>query len=238
MSQTYDKTKPAAGVTTFGQLYQVLRDNVDAAATLFAGASFPANPDAGRPCFRTDRLTTNGVPKLYVYTGLPLLGETGWVELSANSVVGEEIVNARGSKSSLDQRLDVALNEDGTLKAATTLNPSQWFKPTGWTWTYVSSTSFKVVGDQTDIYKSLRRLKANLGASTVYSEVASSSYSAGPDETTIQILDAVLDNTLVDVEHSLVLPDKDSGSLSSRMLGQAQGQNDRVCRLAVHDHDP
>lgn len=238
MTQVYDKTKPISGTTTFGQLYQILRDHADAAATLFSGTAFPTvvAADAGRPCFRTDRLTANGVPKLYIYTGLPALGESGWVEVSANSVIGEEVVNARGSKSSLDQRLDMALNEDGTLKASTTLNPSQWSLPS-LTFTYLSTTSFKVNGDQTDIYKSTRRLKINLGASTPYTEVLSASYSA-PD-TTIQVLDAVLDNTLVSVEHSLFLPDKDNGAISSRMVGKRRIKSivfaDSPYNATIHD---
>jgi hypothetical protein len=217
MSQVYDPTKPQAGVTTLGQLYQIMRDHVAAATSNFSGTAFPSSPGAGQPCYRTDRLTTNGVPKLYIYTALPSFGESGWVEVSANSVIGEELVNARGTKPTLDQRLDVALNEDGTLKASTTLNPSQWYLPS-LTFAYVSTTSFTVNGDQTDIYKQGRRIKINLSASVVYSEVVSATY--GAPNTTIQILDAVLDNTLVSVEHSLFLPDWDGKSaISPRMAG-------------------
>lgn len=146
---------------------------------------------------------------------------TAWIILG--NLDEAEVVNARGTKSTLDQRLDVALNEDGTLKAATTLNPSQWYKPS-LTFTYVSTTSFKVNGDQTDIYKSIRRLKINLTASVVYSEVISASFASGPNETTIIILDAVLNNTLVDVEHSLFLPRKDNGAISVKMITNDGGE--------------
>jgi hypothetical protein len=213
--QNYNK--PVSGSTAFGALYALLGNTFDTLLSQFSGTAFPGSPTAGQPCYRTDRLTTNGVPKLYLYSGNPALGESGWVEPSANSVIGEEVVNARGTKPTLDQRLDVALNEDGTLKASTTLNPSQWFLPS-LTFAYISTTSFTVNGDQTDIYKKTRRLKINLTASVVYSEVVSATYSS--PNTTVQVLDAVLDNTLVSVEHSLFLPDWDGKSaISPRMAG-------------------
>lgn len=211
MSQTYDATKPASGTTTFGQLYQILRDHFEAVRSSFSGTSFSSNPIEGQRCWRTDRSMG------YVYTGNPSIGESGWIEdVIANMGIGAEVAAARGTKPSVDQRLDVALNEDGTLKASTTLNPSQWYKPS-LTFTYVSTTSFMVNGDQTDIYKPTRRLKINLTASTVYSEVLSASY--GSPNTTVQVLDAVINNTLVDVEHSLFLPLKDNGALSPEMIG-------------------
>jgi hypothetical protein len=214
MSQTYDPLKPTSGATSFGQLYQVIRDHIAAAISNFSGTAFPASPVAGQACYRTDRLTTNGYPKCYKYSGNTGLGESGWVEDAVATAIGEEVYLARGTKSTLNQRLDVALNEDGTLKASTTLNPSQWYLPS-LTFTYVSTTSFTVNGDQTDIYKAGRRLKINLSGSTVYSEVVSASYSSN---TTVQVLDAVLNATLVSVEHSLFLPDWEGKSaISPRM---------------------
>lgn len=210
-------SKPVVGATTFGSLYALLSNTFDTLLSQFSGTAFPGSPVAGQPCYRTDRLTSNGIPKLYIYSGNTGLGEGGWVEPSANSVIGEEVINSRGTKSSLDQRLDVALNEDGTLKASTTLNPSQWFLPS-LTFTYVSTTSFTVNGDQTDIYKIGRRMKLNLNASTVYSEVVSATYSS--PNTTVTVLDAVLTNPLVSAEHSLFLPDWDGKSaISTRMVG-------------------
>jgi len=217
MSQDYDPAKPQTGVTPLGQVYGILRNHFAAVVSQFSGTAFPSNPTPGQKCYRTDRLTLNGYPKCYTYTGNATFGENGWLEDVMATTLGEEILNARGTKPSLDQRLDVALNEDGTLKASTTLNPSEWFLPS-LTFAYVSSTSFTVNGDQTDIYKQTRRLKINLGASTVYSEVVSASYSS--PNTTVQILDAVLNNTLVSVEHSHHLPDWDGKSaISPRMVG-------------------
>lgn len=215
MSQTYEQL--VSGTTPAGQVYGKVNNMTEALRSAFSGTSFPTSPSpvAGQPCYRTDRLDSRGYPKQYIYTNNPAMGESGWIEISEGGVLGGEVINARGTKSTLDQRLDVALNEDGTLKAATTLNPSQWYKPS-LTFTYVSITSFTVNGDQTDIYKSTRRLKINLNASTVYSEVVSASYSA--PNTTVVIANAVLDATLVDVEHSLFLPEKDNGALSAKMI--------------------
>ncbi len=243
MSQTYDPLKPISGLpgvgTPFSGLYQIIRDHIAAAISQFSGTAFPAGPVAGQKCYRTDRLTVSGYSKCYTYTGNGALGESGWVEDAIGTALGEEVINARGSKPSLDQRLDVAMNEDGTLKASTSLNPSQWQDMTGHTFTYLTTTSFKIDGDQTDIYKNLRRLKVNLAASMAYSEVVSSSFSAGPNETTVQILDAVLDATLVDVEHSLFLPDKDNGALSSRMTGRRRVKSitfaDSPYTTTIHD---
>ena len=56
MSQNLDWDKPTSGVTTFGELYQILRDHHEALGTNFAGSSFPTNPKEGQICFRTDEV--------------------------------------------------------------------------------------------------------------------------------------------------------------------------------------
>ena len=214
--QTYDPLKPTAGVTLFGQLYQVIRDHIATLVSNFSGTSFPANPTAGQSCWRTDR------KQMYAYTNDTTLGETGWVEVGIISAgFGAEVANARGTKPTLDQRLDVSLNEDGTLKASTTLNPSQWFLPS-LTFTYVSPVSFTVNGDQTDIYDADRMLKCNLAASVIYAAVLTSTYSSGPNTTTVvlQRASGSIDNTLVSVEHSLFRSAASGKSaISSQMIG-------------------
>jgi len=212
MPQNYDSSKPTAGVTTFPQLWVIIKDHFAAVVSRFSGTSFPANPTTYQICWRSDRGTYG---RAYCYTGDPNVGESGWVEDVLLTSIGVEIIAARGSKSSLDQRLDVTMNEDGTLKASTTLNPSEWFALSGHTFTYVSGTSFTVDGDQTDIYKPTRRIKANLTGGAVYSEVVSASY--GAPNTTVVIKDAVLTNTLTTVEHSLFLPRVYSGAMSYEM---------------------
>jgi len=86
------------------------------------------------------------------------------------------------------------------------------------TFTYVNTTTFTVDGSQVDIYTATRRLKINLTASVAYSEVVSSTYNSGPDTTSVVIYDAVLDATLVSVEHSLYLPTRAQGAMSHEMI--------------------
>ena len=184
----------------------------------YSGTTFPTSPtpQTGQHCFRTDR-GVNGLE--YIYTNNPAIGENGWVETAILASIGVEMIAARGSKSTLAQFLAVAFNLDGTLKAATTLSPSQWFTPSLVT-TYVDGTHFTVPGDQTDIFTATRRLKASLTASVVYSEVVTAVYNAGSDNTTVQIADSVLDATLTGVEYSLFTPcDDDDSALSPTMLG-------------------
>jgi hypothetical protein len=205
-----------SGVTLFSGLFDKLATNFSTLISSFSGTGFPAGAVAGQRCFRTDR-GTYGLA--YIYCNNPAIGESGWIEEATLASIGVEVIAARGSKSALAQFLAVAFNLDGTLKAATTLNPSQWFTPSLVT-TYVDGDEFTVPGDQTDIFTATRRLKANLVASTVYSEVVTATYNAGPDNTTVQIADSVLDATLVSVEYSLFTPSADDDSaISATMLG-------------------
>jgi hypothetical protein len=211
MSQIYDSTKPEDGVTTFADLYGIILNHFETLRSGFSGTAFPTSPTpvAGQLCFRTD------LGLLYAYNG------AGWKEVGLEDISFlAEIENSRGTKPTMDQRLDVFLNEDGTPKAGTSLNPSQWLEPS-LTFTYVNTTTFTVDGDQRDIYKPTRRLKVNLTASVAYSEVVSATWNSGPNTTSVLILNAVLDNTLVSVEHSIILPRVDNGALSFAMLDSA-----------------
>jgi hypothetical protein len=223
-------------VTQWGDVFDKIEENCQAIESQYAGASFPTSPapQIGRPCFRTDR-GDDGL--LYVYTGNVAIGEGGWVEHSTLSSMGLEVVLARGSKSTLDQRLDESLNEDGTLRVPATLNPSQWFTP--FIATFVDADEFTVDGDQTDIFLALRRLKINLVASSVYSEVAAATYNAGPDNTTVQT-DSVLDDTLASVEYSLFTPVGSDSALSLAMLGllaQPGSKTTMTGNLTFTDHN-
>ena len=215
MAQDYQLLQ--SGVTTFGQLYGKINNLAEALRSAFSGNSFPLNPVAGQLCFRTDRTDSRNIPKLYIYTNVVTIGENGWVEIGEATQIGMEVIASRGTKPSLDQRLDVALNEDGTLKSTVQAYQSQWILPS-LTFTYVDATTFKVNGNQTDIYTETRRLKINLNASIQYSEVVSSSYNSQQNETTVIIADAVLDNTLVNIEHSIISPISANGAITKQML--------------------
>jgi len=198
MSQTWNLLQ--SGVTLFGGLFDKLMANFTTLKTRFSGTSFPANPEAGQACFRTDRGTA-GVE--YTYTGNSALGESGWVETAQLATIGAELMNARGSKPSLDSRLDVALNEDGSLKAGSSLNPSEWITLSGQTYAYSSTTQFTVTGDQRDVFVAKRRVKINRPGNTAFSEVVSSSYST---LTTVTIADAVLASDFTSIDHAIITP--------------------------------
>ena len=207
MAQNYDPNLPEDGVTTFGQLYEVLRNKFESLRTCFSGTSFPVSAVAGQLCWRTDR------NRLYVFTENTNIGEGGWVEVQAEiSQVIQEVINARGSKSSLDQRLDVSLNEDGTLKSNVNAYQSEWIKP-NLSVTYVDATTFKIEGDQTDIFTAYRRVKLNHNTNTTFSHVVSSSYSDTDNKTTVTIADNVISSDLNSVEYGIIHSDRTRDSL-------------------------
>jgi|WetSurMetagenome_2_1015567.scaffolds.fasta_scaffold00825_8 hypothetical protein len=211
--QTYDPLKPISGTTKISQLYQIIRDHVNSLVSNFSGTAYPGTPVVGQHCFRTDQDIE------YRYTAA-----SGWAEVvSAGAGIGLEVVNARGSLGTLDQRLDVSHNEDGTLKASTSLNPSQWYtntKASG----ISSSTAFISYGsDMTTTYYPTRRLKVNRSAGTYFTEVVSSSYGGG--NTTVTVRDAVIVATLYSVEHSIIGPRKaigGDGAVSYEMVANKQ----------------
>ena len=132
------------------------------------------------------------------------------------SKIGEVIDavnNAAGTKATLDARLDVALNEDGTQKTALTAG-GEWINP-GFTATYISANQFSVPGDQRDIYQAGRRVKVGLAASTVYSAVSASTHGAGITTVTVG---SVLTNPIGSVEHGIVTPDNGSSSLPTDFM--------------------
>jgi hypothetical protein len=201
--------------TDFGTLDDDLNSNFLTLQSNFSGTIFPANPTTGQSCFRTDRgedVVGGGITGLmYIYSGNANAGESGWLLDLETSTIANELINARGSKLTLDQRLDVIMNEDGTLKPTATTG-SQWTIG-GYTFTYVDSSSFKTSGNTTDIFLANRRVKVNLEFSVVYGEVVSTVYDGGQDETTVTLDILTLDNTLVSVQHALVTLDEENGSL-------------------------
>ena len=123
----------------------------------------------------------------------------GIVTAEANFLLlDNEIYAARGSAASLDARLDVALNEDGSAKAAAGI-VANWV--TGSTPTYIGTTSFSVVGDQTAIYTAGRRLACALGGTTVYNDVVSSAYTT---VTTVTVTTANLTADLSAVSYGVI----------------------------------
>lgn len=191
MSQVFRATPPDA--TT-----NILQDNIDqinndeSLRSLFSGTSFPTSPAPviGQPCYRTDEKL------LYIYTA------GGWVEASQIGSIPNEVKVARGIQNSLNSRLSVSLNEDGSLKNPTTANVSEW-KETGLAVTRVDGTSFEVDTDQTAIFTKYRKLKVNTESSHVIMHVTDTIYDSINDKTIVYVSE-FLPATLASVDYGLV----------------------------------
>lgn len=185
MGQTYTSTNPVSGTTIFGDLYQIIRDHFDACATLFVGASSPSSPEEGRPWYDS----TNDL--LYVYDG------STWRAADYNTPTYTEVVNARGGHSSLDARLDVSINEDGTLSGSSPAGA--WWTAGTTPWEYYSTVQFKENGDKRAVYTVGRGVKfGGVAGNPQYSYVTSVSYAAAT--TTVTVKDAVLDASMTTPE--------------------------------------
>lgn len=189
MSQTFDANKPQSSVTTFGELYQVLRDHFAALRSGFSGTAFPSSPVQGQVCLRTDRGTYGA---FYVYSGNVAVGESGWISLES---IQPELVTARGSAASIGARLGVATNADGTLKS--TPPAGDWWTAEADAVAYATASTFTVEGDKTAIY--LARRAVTLDGTAAH--VVSASYSAGPDLTTVEVEGAAVPDPLTAVEY-------------------------------------
>jgi hypothetical protein len=189
MSQNFNALE--TGVTTFGQLYGIINANMEAIRTFFSGTSFPANPVQWQPCLRTD------TSRFYIYDGSTWQDFTAY--LPAYLAITSEISTARGAAASLDARLDVALNEDGTLKAA--MPAGSWWMTEADTIARVDSSTFTVVGDKTAIYKANRAVYLDQ-TTDAYGYVSSdSTYSAGSDLTTVTVRGCTVDTGLTGVQY-------------------------------------
>lgn len=136
-----------------------------------------------------------------------------------NAAIGA-INTAAGTRPTLDSRLNVSINPDGTMRSAITAG-GEWVNPAFSKYSSSTTSRFKILGDQTSIYLAKRRIKASLSASKVYSEVTSSTYSAGTGYTTINIADPVLVGAIYGVEHSELTPYSATSVLSDNMLNSA-----------------
>jgi hypothetical protein len=113
-----------------------------------------------------------------------------------------EVIAARGSRGTLDERMDESLNEDGTLKetAASSLM-GQWVLEVAVP-AYVSDLEFALTGDVTSIYVEGRRVLMHGGGGYVYATVDSSAY-ASPT-TTVTVAGGTVPATIDYVRYSLI----------------------------------
>lgn len=180
MSSTYNKIKTFC--TDSRNNENLLRSN-------FSGTNYPSSPVIGQKCYREDLL------KEYQWNG------TSWVESGANSTITNEVIRSRGNLTNLDDRLAVSLNDDGTLRTNVAANISEWvISPL--TVTYITSSSFSVVDNQTGVFTRNRLVKCELSASYVYASVLSSSFANGV--TTVILGNPVLDSTFQQISYSVL----------------------------------
>lgn len=89
--------------------------------------------------------------------------------------------------------------------AAADTTADEWLEFTG-TFTYVSSTSFTVSGDQTSIFQVSRKLKTQNTAGIAYSNIASATYSAPDTTVTVTNTFLTLDSGLSQIWYGFLEP--------------------------------
>ena len=112
-----------------------------------------------------------------------------------------EVSAARGIKSSLTARLDIALGADGALKLSTLNN--KWITNNDIP-TYISTTSFSVPGDRTGFYVAGAQLRFHTAGDYLYAPVASRVFSAGVTTVTLDPAYAVLTAGIQSVDMGLI----------------------------------
>ena len=190
MAQNFQEL--VSGSTTFGNLYGILNDNLEALRTWWAGTSFPSNPTAPQVCIRTDYSPW----RVFLYDGNDWQDITDFMPDFVD--LETEVHNARGSASKLRDFLLVAHNEDGTLKSDAPAG-SWWMNDADFV-EQIASDQFTTSTDKTHIYVPDRPVQATQ-SSIVYGYVASSSYDSGTDKTTVTVRDMTLESDLSDVAY-------------------------------------
>lgn len=168
-----------------------LQNNTDVLRSNFSGDNFPDSPVEGQHCYRTD------LKMEFIYT------QNGWVENDENSTVSRELQAARGSHDNLKARLDVALNEDGTLKAGAEINMNEW-KQSLMTPTYLDESRFYVPNDVESVFTVGRALKITNKDKSVVTYVDSSKYDVDYNRTIVTVTDSVIASSVSAVELSVI----------------------------------
>jgi hypothetical protein len=187
MSQSFSQL--ISGSTTFSELYGRINNNIEAVRSQWSGTTAPADPVQGQPFLNTN------TGRLYIWSGSAWLDATGY--LPEFTAIASEVTAARGSAASLDARLDVSINEDGTLKGGAPAG--NWWMTEADTVAYDTASTFTVSGDKTAVYTANRAVKLTQSSNDA-GHVVSASYSSGPGETTVTV-DCTVDAGLSAVEY-------------------------------------
>ena len=172
-----------------------LQTNTDTLRSNFSGSIFPSNPVVGQKCFRADEQVE------YTFTG------DGWVQSAQLSTFATDIVNARGSLPSLHDRLNVAINPDGTLKNPIAAEIDEW-KDTALSVAYVADNQFSVVGNLLPTFTKGRSLKiynqngdGEISVGGITSVVSST---VSGENTIVTVADSIITGDLYDVKYGLI----------------------------------
>lgn len=168
--------------------------------SLNAGNMSPENQLDGMPWLDT----SGDKPVFKIYSA----SSSSWELANENNRYIEDLKLATGSKNKLWERLEVAINPDGTLKSDLAENMTEWIDST-LTATYISADTFTVPGDYTNTFVPFRRLKITLDSKHNYSAVKTVNYGETSDQTTITLVEPVIDATIQKVEYSLVKTGED-----------------------------
>ncbi len=196
MSQNFRGSLEDMGVNG-PTLKQYLYDNWQAIVSQWAGENPPENPSPGQPWLDISQGWDKAVLKRW--------GGSSWAEVTKNTSTGNDVELAKGSKDTLWQRLEVSLNEDGTLKAGAAENMTEWID-SGLVPTYVSANEFSVPGDQTDIFIKNRKIKATFDSYNEYSSIKSNNYDSFNDITNVVVYKSIIDSTIQKIEYGLIKP--------------------------------
>lgn len=214
MSQNYHKSLEDMGDSNGPKLAEYLHENFETIISQWAGESSPGEPTQGQPWLDISSGWENAVLKFW--------NGSDWELLNEYNPYIKDLRVARGTKETLWERLEVALNEDGTLKSDLEENMTEWIDSTEEP-TYISSNEFSIYGDYTDVFVTNRKIKATLDDESVYSAVESASYSSADDETTIVLFDEVIDNTIQKVEYGLVKAGPEGSNPENNLIDETTG---------------
>lgn len=208
MPQGYVATFPPNTGETFGNYASKARINQSAVNTHHKGGSAPTSPEVGQAWI--DDTATPWTLKFW----------DGAAWKTAGEIITQfaEILAARGTAGSLDVRISVSLNPDGTLKASTSLSPSEWLLVAG-TPVKVNATTFTIgSSDLTGIFTLNRRV---LMSPTAYGTVASSSSGAGT--TTVVLAESTVPDAIASASVSLVSNILSTASLNAKSIRSPSG---------------
>ena len=192
MAQTFEQL--IDGNTQFRNLYNYVQGSLNTLKSQFSGTSAPNSPVAGQQWFNTTDNNTYQY-KVDLLTGIGYWDNTSPTELQA------EIELARGTNASLNARLSIGINGDGTFKEAVPVTANTWVNEEN-TITYLTTATFKVNGDVRSVYIADRAIKLTQTTSRT-SYVSSTALDAG--NTVITVKGGAVDSGLTAVAYSTMV---------------------------------